>query len=123
MYCRSCGKEIPNNAVVCIGCGVKPLSGDKFCQNCDAKTEPVAVICTKCGAKLITTGKKEWLVALLLSILLGGLGVDRFYLGYVGLGILKLLTFGGLGILWLIDLILIACNKLKDAKGNELSEP
>ena len=51
---------------------------------------------------------KKWLAALLLSILIGSLGVDRFYMGHVGLGILKLITFGGLGIWWLIDLILIA---------------
>jgi len=51
---------------------------------------------------------KKWLVALLLSILLGSLGVDRFYIGYIGTGILKLITFGGFGIWWLIDLILIA---------------
>ncbi len=52
--------------------------------------------------------EKNWIVALILSILLGGIGVDRFYMGYVGLGILKLITFGGFGIWWLIDLILIA---------------
>ena len=51
---------------------------------------------------------KKWLTALLLSILIGSLGVDRFYMEHVGLGILKLITFGGLGIWWLIDLILIA---------------
>ena len=57
-----------------------------------------------------TQGKKDkkWIVALLLSILIGGLGIDRFYLGYIGTGILKLITLGGLGIWWLIDLILIA---------------
>ena len=61
---------------------------------------------------------KDWLVALLLSIFLGSLGVDRFYLGYVGLGIVKLLTCGGAGIWWLIDLILIAAGKMKDKAGN-----
>ncbi len=52
--------------------------------------------------------EKKWIVALLLSILVGSLGIDRFYMGYIGTGILKLITFGGFGIWWLIDLILIA---------------
>ena len=45
--------------------------------------------------------QKEFLVALLLSIFLGQLGIDRFYMGYIGTGILKLITFGGCGIWWL----------------------
>jgi len=64
--------------------------------------------------------KRNYMVALLLSIFVGSLGVDRFYMGYVGLGILKLITFGGCGIWWLIDLILIATKNLKDADGQEL---
>lgn len=63
---------------------------------------------------------KDWLVALLLSIFLGSLGVDRFYLGYTGLGILKLITCGGVGVWWLIDLILIATGSMKDSNGQLL---
>lgn len=61
--------------------------------------------------------EKEWIVALLLSAFLGTFGVDRFYLGYTALGVLKLVTCGGLGIWWIIDLVLIAVGNLKDPNG------
>ncbi len=50
---------------------------------------------------------KDPTTSLLLSIFLGGLGVDRFYIGDVGLGVLKLITFGGFGIWTLIDWFVI----------------
>jgi len=43
-----------------------------------------------------------------MSIIFGAIGVDRFIMGKVGTGILKLITLGGCGIWWLVDLILIA---------------
>ncbi|MCU4117123.1 TM2 domain-containing protein [Mycoplasma zalophi] len=52
------------------------------------------------------------LVFLLISFFLGGLGIDRFIKGQIGLGVLKLITAGGFGIWWLIDLILIATGSI-----------
>jgi TM2 domain-containing membrane protein YozV len=64
---------------------------------------------------------KTFTTTLILSILLGGLGVDRFYLGYTKLGILKLITLGGCGIWSIIDIINIATGKLGDAQGRPLA--
>jgi len=65
--------------------------------------------------------QRNFLVAVLLSFFLGVLGADRFYLGYTGLGILKLITAGGCGLWALIDFILILLGKMKDADGNQLA--
>lgn len=65
-------------------------------------------------------GEKDFMVAALLSYFLGFLGIDRFYLGYTGLGILKLVTLGACGVWALIDLILILTGNLKDKNGQSL---
>jgi TM2 domain-containing membrane protein YozV len=65
---------------------------------------------------------KSKTTTLIISLLLGELGIDRFYLGYTGLGILKLLTVGGCGIWYIIDIILILTDKMKDKNGNALEK-
>ena len=60
---------------------------------------------------------KDWVTTLLLALLLGTFGVDHFYAGKIGTGILKLITLGGCGIWALIDVIMIATGSYKDGNG------
>ena len=64
-----------------------------------------------------TRSEKSFVATLVLCLLLGGLGVHRFYVGKIGTGIVMLLTLGGLGIWTLIDIIVIAVQKFKDSQG------
>ena len=121
-YCRHCGRPVAPQAGICLTCGRPPWEGTRFCQACGTELPPLATACTKCGTPQMAYSNKSWVVALLLSIFLGGLGIDRFYLGYVGLGIVKLITLGGLGVWWLIDLILIALNRIPDSHGLPLRQ-
>jgi TM2 domain-containing membrane protein YozV len=72
--------------------------------------------------------RKSKLVAGLLGVLLGGLGLHRFYLGYIGIGIAQIVvSFAtcGLGALWgLIEgiLILVGSSITTDAEGRPLKE-
>jgi TM2 domain-containing membrane protein YozV len=63
---------------------------------------------------------KSRLAALLLCFFLGALGIHRFYVGKIGTGVLMLLTFGGLGIWVLIDLIFIMAGSFKDKEGQRI---
>lgn len=63
------------------------------------------------------TGQKSFVATWLLSLFLGVFGIDRFYLGKVGTGILKLVTLGGFGIWALVDLIVILAGGMRDKRG------
>lgn len=112
-------------------------SYEKYCQNCGAVIDKEAAFCPKCGARQAdkfnntangTTDankigdiSKDWLITVLLCFFVGFLGVHRFYNGKIGTGILMLITFGGLGIWSIIDLIIIIVGRFTDKNGNYIT--
>jgi TM2 domain-containing membrane protein YozV len=70
-----------------------------------------------------TASEKNWYTAFILSLLCGIFGVDRFYVGRTGLGILKLLSGGGYLVWWIVDIILLLQGRMKDDLGREVRRP
>ncbi len=139
MFCRNCGKEVAQVAVICPGCGANPVAGSTYCQNCGAQVDANAEVCVKCGVKLAKVesaqiSPKSRLAATLLALFLGEFGGHRFYTGKIGTAVVMLilgvigystLWMFGLGALFLIpvsiwaliDLIIIIVGRFKDSKG------
>ncbi|WP_083966912.1 TM2 domain-containing protein [Demequina globuliformis] len=69
------------------------------------------------GAGPAAEGSRSFIVTWLLAWILGYFGADRFYLGKVGTGLLKFFTIGGLGIWYLVDLILVLAGAQRDKQG------
>lgn len=69
--------------------------------------EKLLVMSPEQFAYVTTLSLKNPVVAFILAFFLGGLGIGRFYIGDILLGVLKLITCGGFGIWWLIDLFII----------------
>ncbi|MBQ5608301.1 MAG: TM2 domain-containing protein [Oscillospiraceae bacterium] len=136
MYCKNCGNQMDENAVVCVKCGCAKGTGISFCPNCGQAIAPNAAVCTSCGSALVTApvvtaDSKSKLAAGLLGIFLGSLGVHNFYLGFTGKAVAQLLiTVLSCGVLsavsgvWgLIEgVMILAGNTNKDAKGNALKD-
>lgn len=103
-FCRACGKQVAQTAQFCPACGAKQF---------DAQPQPQII------NNYYTTGENKtvyirqgdhvcnkW-VAFVLCVVLGVLGVHRFYEHKIGTGILWLLTGGMFGIGWIVDMVLI----------------
>ncbi len=109
-----------------------------FCPNCGSQNPDGANNCSNCGASLSANSQqqnvandgeqlKSRLVAGLLGIFLGGLGIHNFYIGFTTRGIIQIvvtLVTCGLGSLWgFIEGILILCKSINtDAKGRPFTD-
>jgi TM2 domain-containing membrane protein YozV len=119
MFCPKCGQQVEVDSMFCQSCGIglsKERAGD-----IDKMTEPRAI--TEKREVAISISPKDKGVLILLSTLLGVLGIDRFYRRQVGLGILKLITLGGLGVWALIDNIMYMVGGLpSDSAGKWITD-
>ncbi|MGL6225674.1 MAG: protein kinase domain-containing protein [Thermoguttaceae bacterium] len=117
-FCTNCGSAVPEGSYACPSCGFAARSKRNFCYNCGCATNPEQVICTKCGVSLQQpffggipglsgmpgSGPYNRVAAGLLALLLGWIGVHKFYLGSWGWGLVYLLFFWS-GITWIVGII------------------
>lgn len=163
MYCKNCGTLLQGGSHYCNNCGVSAGSGRNFCQNCGRPITVLDRHCPGCGAPLEADpsagGTAGWsqgttppppyygyggypgleprsrLVAALLGIFLGSLGIHNFYLGYNSRGLVQLLlsTVGalltcGLSVavveVWaIVEVILLFCGSVVvDGRGIPLRD-
>lgn len=101
-YIMANGKYFPNDKVMMLR--------DRLLQADESKY-----------SLLLSLDLKEPTTMLLISIFLGYLGIDRFMLGDIGMGILKLLTFGLCGVLTIVDWFLIS-DKTKEQNLNKIMQ-
>ena len=104
MYCKNCGSEVNDNAIICIkcGCSLCENNNDLVLQNPQDKSP------------------KDWITTLLLCIFLGTIGVHRFYVGKIGSGVAQIFTRGGCGIWTFVDLIMILTGSFTDESGKKI---
>lgn len=108
-FCKHCGGQIPQDAVICTLCGrqVENLAGNANQPNIVINNSNQNVN-ANFGGIVGVPGKpiNKW-VSFVLCLLLGYLGAHKFYEGRIGMGILYFFTAGLFGIGWIVDIISI----------------
>lgn len=125
-FCKECRRQFKDkdllkigNAYYCKECAQSILDEkDEFKKshfpvNININNQQTQTVNSHGSSTLI---KRSYIIALLLSIFLGWLGADRFYLGQPIVGLLKLITLGGFGIWWFIDIIIIATKSVRNVE-------
>lgn len=120
--CRFC-YQLPLELTCCspnTDCNIRGTPRSTYLSNCTAFNTELCIPPRDFMRKLpcnYTTGVR-WSTAFLLSITLGGFGVDRFYLGHWRSALGKLFSFGGLGVWSILDVILISTGYLTPENGS-----
>ncbi|CAG9861815.1 unnamed protein product [Phyllotreta striolata] len=120
--CRYCyqTEQWEHSCELMANCNSVASPRSYYITNCTVRDDVICLGLRTFKKKLVcnwTSGYK-WSTTLALSIILGGFGADRFYLGHWQEGIGKLLSFGGLGVWTIIDVILISLHYLGPADGS-----
>ena len=131
MYCKNCGYTMGERDAVCTRCGAAAGNGQNFCPGCGAQVKDNQLVCIECGAALgrqpggygyVPAMNKSRIAAGILGLLVGGLGVHNFYLGFYVRGVVQLvLTFlscGAASVWGVVEGILILSGRINyDAQG------
>ncbi len=109
VFCRYCGQQISDI--------------DLVCPHCDSKQNFTIVSSYNSSHISSSNSRKnsEGVIAFIVCFFFGVFGIHRFIYGKIGTGLLMLITLGGFGIWWLIDLIRIGIGHFTDSQGNHLS--
>lgn len=112
MFCKKCGKQIDDSAIMCPSCGAPT---DNYTQ-----AQPNVIINNNTNGGVGYYPYKNKLAAALLCFFLGVLGVHRFYVGKIGTGLIWLCTGGLCGFGALVDFIMILVGSFTDKAGYPL---
>lgn len=117
-YCKYCGEIIDSDSIICPKCGKQV----EIPTSVEINSTPQPTANNIIINPSIVVSPKNKIVALILAILLGGLGIHRFYVGKIGTGIIWFLTAGCFGIGWIYDIIKIATGTFRDGAGMVISQ-
>ena len=118
--CKECGNEISDSAAFCPKCGA-PNTPDTYCSKCGTKLSRDLNFCTNCGEAVFLVSNKDRVVAGILAIFLGWLGIHYFYMGKTTAGFLCILLSLVSCSLWAVVMfaqgIVILCMSDSDFKS------
>ena len=114
MFCSNCGNQVAEKAIACPKCGCPPRKEKNFCYNCGTQINAQQIMCVKCGVSLSKShsgsssegGGKNRIIIGIVAILVGFLGIHKFYHGSWGWGIVYLLI-SLIGCVLILPLIII----------------